>query len=1104
MKFLQKMNKLLLPAILLCLQSPVSKAQYCTISFNAGVEAMSLVDFAGITNATSNTSTTAYEDFTSLSASVMQGGTYPITVKGNTYGAYVDYFKVYIDWNQDNDFTGSNESYQIGQISNSTGIDAVQATANILVPVTAMTGTTRMRVVKRYGAYSVNPCGNNNYGQAEDYLVNVTAGNACTGTPVAGTVSSSVSSPVCANTAFNLTLTGYSSGTGIQIEWQYDDGGGWQPIAGATNALVAISGGISTPTSYRAVVTCMNGGAQDISNVLAFSINTPAQCYCAVTFSGGVEPITLVDFSNVHNQTTASVTGAPAYEDFTGMTATVLQDVTYPITVKAYTGGNYVDSVRVYIDWDQNGIFNSIDETYDLGSIINSTGTDAVQATANIYIPATSLTGTTRMRVTQKWAASAGPCNTGGYGQAEDYTVEILPTNSCLGVPTPGTASGPASVCANQSFSLTLNGYTISTGITMQWQYFDLGNNMWTDIPGATTSSYTVASGIASNTDFQAVVTCVNGGSQATSNIVSVATAPFYNCYCTPHNTSFGASIANVSILGTTLNNLLSGTGPAPDYYTVFPASGNTTADLMQGSYYTMDISFTTAAIASLWIDFNQDGTYDASEWTQVCSNATSAQAVFLVPSTAMTGLTGMRIRSRNAGGVNAGGDACTSMTTGETEEYLVNITPAVACSGMPVAGSIVAPAAICTATPFNLVLSGYTIENGIDIEWDYYDSGSSSWMPLPSSNIASYYVAGIANATDFRAVVTCVNTGQQAITNPVTVSITPPNQCYCTISFPGDVEPITLVDFAGINNTSADALSIPPQLEDFTAISGNVALSQSYPITVKCNTAGPYNNYIRVFIDWNQNGIFSDPGESTDLGFIYNSTGLDAVQATGNIAVPSGATLGSTRMRVTAKWSAYATECNSTGYGQAEDYTINVSQVLGIKLEDITAVNKGAVNLVSWKTAGEANGDRFELERSADGQSFHLLNTIPSEGKPSSYAYEDKHPFYGMNFYRLRMVDGAGNPTYSRIVTAVANDQALSGIQMFPNPATDILTIKISGQINDEAVIYLCDMKGGVLQKQYVTTHTLDIDISRFAPGSYLLKYVDGRQSSVLKFSKQ
>lgn len=87
--------------------------------------------------------------------------------------------------------------------------------------------------------------------------------------------------------------------------------------------------------------------------------------------------------------------------------------------------------------------------------------------------------------------------------------------------------------------------------------------------------------------------------------------------------------------------------------------------------------------VVSLWLEFNQDGTFASDEWTQVgLSLANGISSVsFDVPTNAVLGKTGLRVRSRATGNPNQAGDACTTFGSGETEDYTITI----GSSNMPV-----------------------------------------------------------------------------------------------------------------------------------------------------------------------------------------------------------------------------------------------------------------------------------------------------------------------------------------------------------------------------------------------------------------------------------
>ncbi|MFT5892996.1 MAG: hypothetical protein ACI9Y7_003115, partial [Dokdonia sp.] len=81
------------------------------------------------------------------------------------------------------------------------------------------------------------------------------------------------------------------------------------------------------------------------------------------------------------------------------------------------------------------------------------------------------------------------------------------------------------------------------------------------------------------------------------------------------------------------------------------------------------------------------------------------------------------------------------------------------------------------------------------------------------------------------------------------------------------------------------------------------------------------YNEAYAVFIDWNRDGDFADAGETA-----FTQAPTQATPISGTITVPAGAAQGATRMRVSLKYNAAQTACESFQYGEVEDYIVNVS----------------------------------------------------------------------------------------------------------------------------------------------------------------------------------
>lgn len=160
-----------------------------------------------------------------------------------------------------------------------------------------------------------------------------------------------------------------------------------------------------------------------------------AQTYCTPSYSsgcGGGDDIKDV-ILNGGNGTMISNLNTPcpasSYQDYTtstlaNITATLIMGSTYSGNVTTnYTFAG--ESVKVWIDFNQNGTFETSEVVATL-SAINNVSTGAI----SVAIPFTALAGNTRMRVRLNYTSSATgiePCNSVTWGECHDYKVTILP-----------------------------------------------------------------------------------------------------------------------------------------------------------------------------------------------------------------------------------------------------------------------------------------------------------------------------------------------------------------------------------------------------------------------------------------------------------------------------------------------------------------------------------------------------------------------------------------------------------------------------------------------------------------------------------------------------
>ncbi|HSY76009.1 MAG TPA: hypothetical protein VK890_04085, partial [Bacteroidia bacterium] len=94
-----------------------------------------------------------------------------------------------------------------------------------------------------------------------------------------------------------------------------------------------------------------------------------------------------------------------------------------------------------------------------------------------------------------------------------------------------------------------------------------------------------------------------------------------------------------------------------------------------------------------------------------------------------------------------------------------------------------------------------------------------------------------------------------------------------------------------------------------------------------------------------------------------------------------------------------------------------------------------GNVNC-TWTTESQINNKVFTIERSADGNHFDSVTSVPGAGTTSqtlSYSAIDENPFNGTSYYRLKQTDYDGHYSFSDIVPV--NISSKTGVSVFPNP---------------------------------------------------------------------
>lgn len=181
----------------------------------------------GTINNTTGASTGGYADNTSVSTDIAKGSSQTITITPTwTNNVYDEGYSVWIDYNKDGDFEDSGE-----QVWTKTASKTTPVSGSFTVPAGATEGTTRMRVSMKYNGIPTS-CESFQYGEVEDYTVNITTGDGGGGNQ--GCSSGISSFPY--NESFENTLGSWTQSSADNIDWTIDASGTPSNNTGPTSA----------------------------------------------------------------------------------------------------------------------------------------------------------------------------------------------------------------------------------------------------------------------------------------------------------------------------------------------------------------------------------------------------------------------------------------------------------------------------------------------------------------------------------------------------------------------------------------------------------------------------------------------------------------------------------------------------------------------------------------------------------------------------------------------------------------------------------------------------------------------------------------------------
>ena len=173
--------------------------------------------------------------------------------------------------------------------------------------------------------------------------------------------------------------------------------------------------------------------------------------------------------------------------------------------------------------------------------------------------------------------------------------------------------------------------------------------------------------------------------------------------------------------------------------------------------------------------------------------------------------------------------------------------------------------------------------------------------------------------------------------------------------------------------------------------------------------------------------------------------------------------------------------------------FVVKNTSSLPLSLLSFTTLLANKEVSIKWTTANQVSTKSFSIERSSDGINWSEIGTVSSNNSASinTYSYTDVAPLFGINYYRLKIVDNNANFTYSNVQSIETSSNSFQ-FNVYPNPARSRLYFNFSDPAYEVYYMRVVNQLGKTIFMLPRPQLQSGLDISTLAKGTYFLQVTD------------
>jgi len=283
------------------------------------------------------------------------------------------------------------------------------------------------------------------------------------------------------------------------------------------------------------------------------------------------------------------------------------------------------------------------------------------------------------------------------------------------------------------------------------------------------------------------------------------------------------------------------------------------------------------------------------------------------------------------------------------------------------------------------------------------------------------------------------------------------------------------------------------------------MVLGNQYPITI--NTKSINKGKCLIYIDWNFDGDFDDLAE-----FVYESDSTKNIYNT-SINPPAFAVAGLSRMRIKLinyQSNPESLPCGEISKGEIEDYLLkiydNQNSVIAISKSELnfgkTTINtfstdksfilsgKNLDNNISIQSPLDFNistesNNNFGSNLSINQADYEVGKQIFVKYNPSTLGFVSKDlTFSNISTNLILKLNGEG------IAVVSLENQDNNLINIYPNPSNGIFYLDYKNLNSEKLEISIVDLTGKIIYSKYIENNNLEIDLTNFSKGLYIISF--------------